>query len=166
MAIEIERKYLVLGQKWREFVTHSISMRQAYLGGNACSIRVRIEGELAKLNIKSKEKGAIRQEYEYQIPLADALEILSGLAGEKVCKTRHFIPHQGLIIEVDEFEFDNEGLIIAEIELSHVEQKFTKPRWLGIELTNSHRYYNTELARLPFAAWPDRLQILQEMATC
>lgn len=157
MATEIEHKFLLANEAWREQVSHSIVYRQGYLSSVATSsIRVRISAEQAWLNIKSATIGNHRQEYEYEIPKADAEEILNALCHKPLIeKTRHFVEHQGHTWEIDEFEGDNQGLIVAEIELSSLTESFAKPLWLGEEVTHDLRYYNNNLARTPYSSWQD-----------
>ncbi|MDX1568856.1 MAG: CYTH domain-containing protein [Xanthomonadales bacterium] len=157
MPIEIERKYLVSGDSWRELAHESKRLRQGYLGGENCSIRVRIKGDEARLNIKSRELGTTRLEYEYPIPLDEAEEILERLTtGSLIEKTRHLVEHDGLVWEVDEFEGNNAGLMVAEVELEADDQQFDKPAWAGTEVTDDERYYNARLAREPYRDWSDR----------
>lgn len=157
MATEIEHKFLLANEAWREQVSHSIVYRQGYLSSVATSsIRVRISAEQAWLNIKSATIGNHRQEYEYEIPKADAEEILNALCHKPLIeKTRHFVEYQGHTWEIDEFEGDNQGLIVAEIELSSLTESFAKPLWLGEEVTHDLRYYNNNLARTPYSSWQD-----------
>jgi adenylate cyclase len=164
MAIEIERKFLVRGDAWRRHVTESSAMAQAYLGGDRSSVRVRIAGDQACLNIKSKVRGSARYEFEYAIALADAELMLRELAGAEVTKTRHRLHHAGHLWEVDEFVGANAGLIVAEIELDHADQAFERPGWLGREVTDEERYYNATLVQNPFSAWHDRADIIKELA--
>jgi adenylate cyclase len=155
MAIEIERKFLVRGEAWRAQVSHSIPMRHGYLtelGGRA-SVRVRMEGEAGKLNIKAAVVGAARAEYEYDIPAADVAEILATLCAGVILKTRHYVPAGDLTWEIDVFEGANAGLVVAEIELERVDQAFARPAWVGAEVTAQRRYYNQALAEHPFALW-------------
>jgi adenylate cyclase len=156
MGVEIERKFLLCDASWRAQVERSERMLQGYLGGDAASVRVRIEGEVAWLNIKSRELGAKRLEFEYAIPLADAEILLARLCGEQVSKRRHIVRHGGKTWEIDEFFGDNAGLVVAEIELEHEHEDFARPGWLGAEVTDDARFYNVNLARVPFARWPDR----------
>lgn len=157
MALEIERKFLLQGEQWRALSTHSERMAQGYLGGTHCSVRVRIAGSGCFLNIKSRELGVQRLEFEYPIPLADAEILLHQLSdGPTVSKIRHFVPYHGLVFEIDEFDGANAGLIVAEIELSEVEQEFAKPDWLGAEVTDEARYYNSNLVNKPFSQWHDQ----------
>lgn len=156
MPVEIERKFRVRDGRWRRLATAHIPMCQGYLGGDRCSIRVRREGDLATLNIKSRELGSERVEFEYPLPPEEAEAMLARFAGERVIKTRHLVPHDGLVIEVDEFGGDNAGLVVAEVELPSRDHPFMPPDWLGEEVTDDPRYYNVALARTPFSTWPDR----------
>jgi adenylate cyclase len=157
MGIEIERKFLVTGDGWREQASRSLEMRQGYLVGEGgkSSVRVRLEGERAKLNIKAAVIGAARAEYEYDIPPAEAREMLAMLCVGRLEKTRYYVEIDGLTWEVDEFANDNAGLVVAEIELAHADQPFERPAWLGRELTQDRRYYNHHLALHPWKDWPD-----------
>jgi len=157
MAMEIERKFLVVSDAWRAQVKRSLAMRQGYLAGEGgkASVRVRLEGEAAKLNIKAAVVGAARAEYEYDIPAAQAREMLDNLCVGRLEKTRHYIEIDGLTWEVDEFINDNAGLVVAEIELDSIDQPFERPPWLGRELTEDRRYYNHHLALHPWRTWPD-----------
>ena len=155
MAIEVEHKFLLANNDWREQVTNSVKYRQGYLNSQATSsIRIRISDDHAWLNIKSATVGTHRHEYEYEIPLHDANEIISILCRKPIIeKTRYFVIHDGNTWEIDEFDGDNRGLIIAEIELSEIGKTFTKPDWLGKEVTYDLRYYNNNLAVHPYSEW-------------
>ncbi len=155
MAIEIEHKFLLANDSWRECVTDSIRYRQGYLSSQpTSSIRVRTSNEHAWLNIKSATIGTHRHEYEYEIPLADADEILNTLCKKPLIeKTRYFVVDNGHTWEIDEFDGDNQGLIVAEIELSEIGASFVKPAWLGVEVTDDLRYYNNNLSLHPYSEW-------------
>jgi adenylate cyclase len=155
MAIEIEHKFLLANDEWRQHVSHSVKYRQGYLSSLATtSIRVRISDNHAWLNIKSATIGTHRHEYEYEIPVSDANEILTNLCRKPLIeKTRHFITDNGNLWEIDEFEGDNQGLIVAEIELEETGQTFSKPSWVGKEVTGDLRYYNNNLATHPYSEW-------------
>jgi adenylate cyclase len=157
MAIEIEHKFLLASNGWREFISHSVIYKQGYLSSQATSsIRVRISDKQAWLNIKSATIGTQRSEYEYEIPLADAHEILENLCLKPVIeKTRHFVKHENHLWEIDEFDGENAGLIVAEIELNALNEAFEKPDWIGAEVTQDVRYYNNNLAKNPYSAWRD-----------
>lgn len=160
MAIEIERKFLVLNDAWRAAADPGTDYCQGYLtrvtgeGAARCSVRVRIEGDQARLNIKSATLGIRRREYEYLLPMADALEILNDLTLEAVVeKTRYHVPDGQHIWEVDVFKGANAGLVVAEIELSHEDEIFERPAWLGEEVSDDPRYYNVSLASHPYKDW-------------
>lgn len=153
MALEIERKFLLRDARWREHVQRSTRIAQGYLGGEACSIRVRIEDGRGSLNIKSRELGAVRQEFEYPVPAADAEAMLALATGPLLRKTRHYVPVDELVWEIDEFDGDNVGLVVAEIELPALDAPFVRPDWLGAEVTDDPRYYNVNLMREPYSRW-------------
>ena len=161
MGIEIERKFLVVDGAWRAAAHKVVPMAQGYLNDLAMvdsgvmqtSVRVRIEGEVAFLNIKSREAGPSRQEFEYEIPLADARALLALCVGGRIDKLRHYVQHAGHLWEIDEFHGDNAGLVVAEIELGSVDETFAKPDWLGAEATHAQRYYNLALASRPYSHW-------------
>jgi len=158
MAVEIEHKFLLADDRWRPLVSRTVVYRQGYLSAQAnTSVRVRVSGDKAWLNIKSAVVGSQRHEYEYEIPLADAEEILHGLCRKPLIeKKRHFVIVEGFTWEIDEFFGENEGLIVAEIELETVGQCFPKPAWLGAEVTDDMRYYNNNLGRYPYSQWHTR----------
>lgn len=161
MGIEIERKFLVAGDGWREAAYQVIPMAQGYLndvgmvdsGAMQASVRVRIEGDVARLNIKSRELGVQRQEFEYAIPIEDARALLALSVGGLIDKRRHHVRHDGHVWEIDEFLGDNAGLVVAELELAHADAPFERPAWLGAEVTDAPRYYNLALASRPFSHW-------------
>ena len=158
MAKEIERKFLVRNQIWRHAVLRSVPIRQAYLANTEqASVRIRIAGDDAHLNLKSVNATIVRDEYEYQIPLGDAEEIFDNLclAGH-LSKTRHYLEHAGFVWEIDEFHEENAGLIVAEIELSQAEQAFSRPSWIGAEVSHLERYYNHLLIKTPYSCWSDK----------
>lgn len=167
MPIEIERKFLVTHDTWRAQAVRSERMAQGYLndaesvtcGRQNVSMRVRIAGEKAYLNIKSREAGPSRQEFDYAVPLADAEALLALCVGGRIQKRRHYVEHQGHLWEIDEFDDDNAGLIVAEIELSDVDELFARPDWLGLEVTDHSRYYNLLLAQRPYSQWTQEERI-------
>lgn len=156
MGIEIERKFLLANDAWRGQGQPTL-MRQGYLAADPVrTVRVRIEGERAVITIKSKSIGASRGEWEYEIPVPDAAELLDRLCEQPLVeKTRHRIEHRGHIWEVDEFQGENAGLVVAEIELASEDEAFDKPAWIGREVTGDARYYNSSLIRLPYSRWKD-----------
>jgi len=155
MGTEIERKFLLQSDAWRAEVRDSLRLIQGYLAsGDQSAIRVRIKGETAELNIKQTLDGIHRLEYEYQIPLADAREMLEQVALRPLIeKTRHHVVKAEHLWEIDEFDGENSGLIVAEIELSNADEVFQRPAWLGEEVSLDPRYYNSNLIRLPFNKW-------------
>lgn len=155
MGLEIERKFRVTGEAWRREVVRSLDMRQGYLAGEGgrASVRVRLEGEEARLNIKAAVVGSARDEYEYPVPVDDCRRILDTLCVGRVEKIRHYIERDGLTWEIDEFLNDNAGLVVAEVELDSVDQVFAKPEWIGRELTDDRRFYNHHLALHPWKTW-------------
>lgn len=154
MATEIERKFLVQGEKWRSQAI-GIFYAQGYLTTNqGLTVRVRIAGELGYLTIKGPTRGYSRLEFEYPIPLPDAQMMLETLCDRPLIeKTRYRIEYQGLIWEVDEFQGDNSGLIIAEVELTEENQVIELPDWLGVEVSQDPRYYNANLVKYPYSQW-------------
>lgn len=163
MGIEIERKFLPLNDDWRAAAHRVTPMAQGYLndlalvdsGAMQASVRVRIEGEVAFLNIKSRELGASRQEFDYPIPVDEAQALLKLCVGGLVEKRRHYVEHAGHLWEVDEFLGDNAGLVVAEIELEATDEVFARPGWVGAEATHAPRYYNLALASRPYSQWRD-----------
>ncbi len=163
MGIEIERKFLVSDDRWRADVHDVVPMAQGYLndlaamdnGRQRASVRVRIEGAEARLNIKSRELGHTRKEFEYPVPVDDARALLGLCVGGLIDKRRHLLQHRGHLWEIDEFLGDNAGLIVAEIELSSGDEAFEPPAWLGREVTDSIRYYNLALASRPYSQWSE-----------
>ena len=163
MGIEIERKFLVTGDGWRETAHDVIPMAQGYIndmaamdrGGQKASVRVRIQGDAAFLNLKSRELGATRQEFDYPIPVADARALRALCVGGVIDKRRHYVRHEGHLWEVDEFLGDNAGLVVAEIELGRTDEAFVKPAWAGKQVTDASRYYNLALASWPYTQWSD-----------
>jgi adenylate cyclase len=154
MPIEIERKFLVMGTEWHE--SFSIHIHQCYLcRENGLTIRVRLSSENAFLTIKGIKKGISRPEFEYEIPVADAEQLLKLSDGAIIEKVRHVVSYKGYTWEVDEFLGENKGLIIAEIELETEDQLFERPDWLGGEVTGDPRYANAYLASNPYSTWRD-----------
>lgn len=156
MAVEIERKFLVTGDAWREAARESRRMRQGYLAVNdECTVRVRLDGDCARLNIKSSGLDIERQEYEYEIDPGDAAEMLDTLCARRIVdKTRYFVEFRGHTFEVDEFHGDNAGLVVAEVELAARDEVFARPPWLGEEVSGDPRYLNSNLAGDPYRQWP------------
>jgi adenylate cyclase len=151
---EIERKFLVRGEAWRQAAP--IRIRQGYLNRDKeRTVRVRVAGERAFLTIKGSMQVIARPEFEYQIPVADAEQLLLLCDGPRVEKNRHVLLHAGMTWEVDEFFGDNAGLVVAEIELQSTDQSFEHPSWLGAEVTHDRRYLNSNLIAHPYKEWSD-----------
>jgi adenylate cyclase len=154
MGIEIERKFLVSSEGWRQATGTQTRFSQGYLSRDpARTVRVRLAGERAFLTIKGATQGATRAEFEYEIPVADAQQLLAMSDGPVVDKVRHLCTHEGMTWEVDEFLGANAGLVVAEIELQSEGQAFGRPAWLGEEVTGDARYVNANLAVTPFSVW-------------
>jgi len=152
MGIEIERKFLVKGDAWR--TPGGTRYVQGYLRREkGRTIRVRIGGGRAFLTIKGPSTGASRPEFEYPIPVADAEQLMAFCEGARVEKIRHEVPFAGLTWEVDEFLGENQGLVVAEVELEREDQPIEKPPWVGEEVTGDPRYYNASLAVRPYRSW-------------
>lgn len=153
MPIETERKFLVIGDDWKEKAP-SEYFSQGYLSQDPeRSVRVRIAGDQAFLTIKGMSQGISRQEFEYPIPTDDARELLSLCLPSIITKTRYFVEINGRQWEVDEFHDDNQGLVIAEIELDNESDVVDLPEWVGKEVSDDRRYYNVSLAKSPYSKW-------------
>lgn len=152
MAIEIERKFLVKSEAWR--VGKPVRFIQGYLNKDKFrTVRIRIAGDNAMLTVKGKTIDMSRAEYEYAIPFSDAEEMLKLCDAPLIEKHRWHVPFGGMLWEVDEFGGDNQGLIVAEIELEDEAQQFDRPDWLGEEVTSDKRYFNSNLSTHPFKNW-------------
>jgi CYTH domain-containing protein len=153
MGKEIERKYLVTGQAWKELGAGTL-FRQGYLNSQKERVvRARTMGEKAALTIKGITVGATRLEFEYDIPVDECNQLLDLCEQPIIEKTRYKIPFGGLVWEVDEFHGVNEGLVVAECELESEDQVIEKPDWAGDEVTSDPRYYNSNLIAKPFTTW-------------
>jgi adenylate cyclase len=155
MATEIERKFLVKGE-FRSEVRNSVRIVQGYLSSDPDRIvRIRIRGESGFITVKGRcsPSGISRYEWEKEIPFKEAEELMKLCEPEIINKTRHLIPCGNQIYEVDEFHGNNDGLIVAEIELKKEDELILKPDWLGKEVTGDIRYYNSSLSKKPFKNW-------------
>jgi adenylate cyclase len=156
MPQEIERKFLLKNDLWRQSIAETHNLRQGYFATETTgrsSIRVRIADQMATLNIKSLTLGISRQEFEYPIPLSDAEALLLLCLPQQIHKARHRVPFEGFIFEIDEFFGDNQGLIVAELELPSEDAPFPRPPWLGEEVSADPRYYNVCLLERPYSTW-------------
>lgn len=155
MPLEIERKFLVTGD-FEKFAASQEEIIQGYL----CSVpertvRIRVKGEKAFITIKGigNSTGVSRYEWEKEIAVSEAKELLKLCEPGIIDKVRHYVHYKGHTFEVDVFRGDNEGLVIAELELSEESESFEKPEWLGEEVTGDKRYYNALLSRNPYINW-------------
>jgi adenylate cyclase len=156
MPQEIERKFLLKNDAWRAAAQRSVWMSQGYLASSGrVSVRVRVAGDEAWLNIKAGGLVASRREYEYALPVAEARELLEAAEGPLIEKTRHYVEHGGKTWEIDEFHGANSGLVVAELELEREDEPFEPPEWLGKEVTDLERYYNVCLVKYPYGAWTE-----------
>ena len=154
MNQEIERKYLLKNDDWKTLVTSSFAIKQGYLNSDKHrTVRVRVKGDQGYLTIKGKNVGATRPEYEYAIPLQDAIDMLLLCEQPIIEKTRHIVIIEKHTWEIDIFEGTNAGLQVAEIELNSEDEHFTIPTWAGDEVTNDARYYNSSLISQPYSSW-------------
>lgn len=157
MAIEIERKFLVVGEAWRDEAQAAPKRyRQAYLAfSEHAVVRVRLSDadQAAWLCLKERKVGASRAEFEYAVPMGDAQDLLRLATGEIIEKYRYLVRNGEHVWEVDEFLGANAGLIVAEIELSAETEAFTHPAWLDVEVSDDERYYNASLAINPYRNW-------------
>ena len=171
MGIEIERKFLLANDDWRAAVTSSMHIAQGYLvdvralrdGTARASVRVRISGDRAWLNIKSVELGVARAEYELPLPLHDAQSMIATLCNGVLEKIRHHVEIDGWLFEIDEFLDANSGLFVAEVELPAKDAAFPRPTWLGREVSHLARYYNVNLLEHPFSDWNDDERIASDV---
>ena len=159
MAQEIERKFLVVGE-YKNLAHSSLHLVQGYIASGRRTVRVRISDDRAWLTIKgpSHDGGLSRFEWEKEIDVHEALELLPLCEGALIDKHRHLVKVGDHTFEVDEFHGDNEGLTIAEVELSATDEEFTRPEWLGTEVTGIKRYYNSHLRANPYKEWSDELK--------
>lgn len=150
MGIEIERKYLIAGDAWRDLVTSSQLLRQGYLtAGSGVTVRVRtVDDSIGYLTIKSGGSALARAEFEYEVPIADARQMLGYVRGAQIEKLRYLLDLPGGDWVVDEFQGRHAGLLIAEVELESPTGKLDLPDWLGDEVTGDPQYYNSSLAML------------------
>ncbi|MCI3280706.1 CYTH domain-containing protein [Synechococcus sp. PCC 6717] len=160
MGIEIERKFLVTAELWRSLAVNVTHIAQGYLSTTPeRTVRVRRAGTQAWLTIKGKASGAQRREYEYPIPVDEAMELLTALCIQPIIeKNRYRVPWGDLCWEIDEFKGESAGLILAEIELPRADYPLSVPPWIGAEVTDDHRYSNAYLAEHPYRCWGSQCQ--------
>ena len=157
MAQEIERKYLVVGE-FKHLAHNSMHLVQGYIASGRRTVRVRIGEGGAWLTIKgpSRNGGLSRFEWEKEIDAKEAFELLQLAEGAVIDKVRYYVDYAGHTIEVDEFNGDNEGLVMAEIELASEDESVELPTWLGREVTGEKRFYNSHLREHPYKEWTDQ----------
>lgn len=154
MAVEIERKFLVANDSWREKATKKTLFKQAYLNSTPeRTVRVRIAGDAAFLTIKGKNQGLSRAEFEYAIPVTEAESLLALCETPALEKYRYLVQHEAHLWEIDEFFGVNQGLVLAEIELASENESFAVPQWLGEEVSRDKRYFNSALSINPYCSW-------------
>ncbi len=153
MALEIERKFLVDTSRWKP-VDQGKKLIQAYLSKEPNpTVRIRIAEEQAFLTIKGRTESITRAEFEYEIPVDEAQELLKMAITNPVEKIRYEVMHEDFCWEVDVFSGKNSGLVMAEIELDSEDQEFSKPDWILSEVSSDRRYYNSQLSEQPFSEW-------------
>jgi CYTH domain-containing protein len=152
MALEIERKFLVINDDWK--IGNPVQICQGYLNRDPDrTVRVRTAGTQAWITIKGRNKGSVRSEFEYPIPLDDAATLLILCERPLLEKRRYHFEQDGCTWEIDEFLGDNLGLVVAEIELDRPDAEFSLPSWVGMEVTHDSRYFNSNLSVNPFTNW-------------
>ena len=166
MAIEIERKFLVRDDSWRQSSQRSARIEQGYFCRTPLlRARIRIFGDKGYITLKSEPGTLTRYEFEYEIPKNEAIEIIARFSIEPIiAKTRHEVSYEGVVWHVDEFEGANTGLVVAEVELQYEDQKIVMPPWVGGEVTGDRRYGNSHLARYPFVMWRELERVAQHAA--
>ncbi len=154
MGIEIERKFLLTGEDWKENIKSKTEIKQGYLNTDKTrTVRVRIRANKGYLTIKGKSNTISRPEYEYEIPYSDALELLKLCDKPIIAKHRYEVEYKNHLWEIDVFEDENKGLIFAEIELNSENETFEKPSWIGKEVSKDSRYHNSSLVKRPYSDW-------------
>lgn len=153
--LEIERKFLIKKNFSIPETSQESKIIQSYLFiCDKKELRVRIENQVCFLSLKINLKEIVRQEFTYRIPLEEGYELIKlGTTNPPIIKTRYVLPYKNNLWEIDFFKGENEGLVIAEIELQNVEQKFEKPSWIEKEVTHERKYYNSELYQNPYKRW-------------
>ncbi|GAB5522276.1 MAG: CYTH domain-containing protein [Roseivirga sp.] len=154
MAVETERKFLLKNDHWRSLVASQKKIMQGYLNAEPeRTVRIRISDNQGIITIKSKSEGLSRAEYEYDIPVVDAREMIALCEKPIIEKTRNLLTFEGKLWEIDEFDGDNKGLIVAEVELQSEDEVITFPSWLGEEVSYDKRYFNASLIKHPYCQW-------------
>ncbi len=156
MGLEIERKFLLKNMQWKKDIISQRKIKQGYLNSTPEStVRVRIKGEKGFITVKGKMENLIRKEFEYEIPTHDAEELLVLCQQPIIAKTRYEVLYHGYIWEIDEFENENKGLFIAEVEMKNADENPDIPEWIGAEVTYNRKYYNSNLIQHPYEKWEE-----------
>ena len=156
MTVEIERRFLLADDSWREAASEPLVLQQGYLSvEKERTIRVRIIGSQAWLTLKSYISDMTRSEFEYEIPLAHAQAMMANMCPFKMEKYRYRVEFEGFVYEIDEYFGDNAPLIVAEIELPSEDTEFPKPSWLGQEITSDGKFPNAYLSKHPYSSWTE-----------
>lgn len=159
MATEIERKFLLLNSDWREEVYAQKQISQGYLSSvPERTVRIRISDQKGIITIKGKSQGTSRVEFEYEIPLTDAIALIPLCERPIIQKVRYLVKAEGKIWEIDEFTGDNDGLIVAEVELESENESIMIPSWVGKEVSSERRFFNASLIKYPYSQWADEEQ--------
>lgn len=154
MATETERKFLIRNDSWRSAAGEGKNYRQGYLARGNSTVRVRTAGMHGFITVKGKGNGISRPEFEYEIPFSDAEEMFVLCTGSIISKKRFIVMHENHCWEIDVFEGENEGLLVAEIELTDENETFAIPEWAGEEVSTDGRYSNASLSQFPWKDWP------------
>ena len=155
MGIEIEKKFLLKNEDWKRQCTEGVQIKQGYLNSHTeRTVRIRISGGNGEITIKGKTENLTRKEFEYQIPYEEALSLIQLCETPIIEKTRFKIKQENLTWEIDQFGGENIGLIIAEVELESENQILTLPSWVGKEVSQDSKYYNSSLLTYPYKNWP------------
>lgn len=154
MGLEIERKFLLKNEDWRSEIQESTTIKQGYLNTHIeRTVRVRVKGNKGFLTIKGKTENVSRKEFEYEIPVEEAIAMIALCEQPVIEKTRNIIKQNGFTWEIDEFDGENKGLIVAEVELENEGQIIQLPNWIDEEVSNDPKYYNSSLLARPFKNW-------------
>ncbi|MBR6026380.1 MAG: CYTH domain-containing protein [Neisseriaceae bacterium] len=154
MSVEIERRFLLKNDNWKQNIHKSIEMQQGYMSvEKECTIRLRIIDDKAWLTIKGFITPVSRHEFEYPIPISDAKTMMNNLCAFTMTKTRHIVKVDNVSFEIDEYHGANAPLIVAELELANENQTYPTPEWLGEEITDDGRYSNAYLSKHPYSQW-------------
>lgn len=157
---EIERKFLVRkGHEYKKVASSHSHIQQGYIQCKGATVRIRLRDDKAFLTIKgpSRDGGLSRYEFEREIPVDDAQQMMTFCSGGTIDKTRWIVPYEGHVFEVDEFHGDNEGLVFAEVELKDADEEFARPSFIGPEVTGNRHFYNSQILANPFPNWRDIL---------